>query len=100
MSSLGDRGDVSQSNDASANAGAANLNGWGQDIDQSQGGGGGTQVAGEANDSDQSASAGALAAEEYPSNTDVGIRVLSPGHGGDVEQSNSADADERLRTAT
>ena len=91
--SPGDDGDVSQSNDASAKAGAVNLNGTGQDIDQSQGGGGGTQVAGQANDSDQSASAGALAAQEEPSNTAVGIGVLSPGDGGDVEQSNSADAD-------
>ena len=89
--SPGDAGDVSQSNDASASSGAVNLNGTGQDVDQSQGGSG-TQVAGQANDSDQSAAAGALAAQEDPSNTDVGIRVLSPGDDGDVDQSNSADA--------
>jgi len=92
--SPGDTGDVTQSNDASASADAVNLNGTGQSIDQSQGGSGsGTQVAGQKNDSDQSAEAGAAAVQEKPSNTAVGIRVLSPGDGGDVTQSNSADAD-------
>ena len=92
--SPGDDGDVSQSNDASAKAGAVNLNGTGQSIDQSQSGSdGGTQVAGQKNSSDQSAGAGAFAVQEKPSNTAVGIRVLSPGDGGDVSQSNSADAD-------
>ena len=94
MLSPGDDGDVSQSNDASAKAGAVNLNGTGHSIDQSQSGSdGGTQVAGQKNSSDQSADAGALAVQEKPSNTAVGIRVLSPGDAGDVEQSNSADAD-------
>ena len=87
----GPAGDLTQANDASATSDAANLNGTGQDIDQSQGGG--TQVAGQSNDSDQSAYADAAAVQEKPSNTAVGIRVLSPGHDGDVSQSNSADAD-------
>ena len=90
--SPGDGGDVSQSNSADADAKAANGNLTGQEIDQSQGGSG-TQVAGQKNDSDQSAEAGAAAVQEKPSNTAVGIRVLSPGDDGDVEQSNSADAD-------
>ena len=91
--SPGDNGDVEQSNSADADALAGNGNLTGQTIDQSQGGGGGTQVAGQDNDSDQSAHAGAAAVQEKPSNTAVGIRVLSPGDDGDVEQSNSADAD-------
>src|SRR5262245_38238759 len=90
--SPGDNGDVTQSNDASASAGATNLNGTGQSIDQSQGSGAGTQVAGQGNSSDQSAEAGALAVQEHPENTAADIRVLSPGDNGDVTQSNSADA--------
>jgi hypothetical protein len=89
--SPGDDGDVSQSNDVSATSGAVNLNGTGQSIDQSQGGSG-TQVAGQESSSEQSADAAAIAAQKDPSNTAVGIRVLSPGDGGDVSQSNSADA--------
>jgi hypothetical protein len=95
--SPGDDGDVSQSNSADAGALAANGNFTHQTIDQAQGGApcrcGGTQVAGQSNGSLQAAGGLAVAAQDRPSNTAVGIRVLSPGDGGDVSQSNSADAD-------
>ncbi len=89
--SPGDDGNVSQSNSADANALAGNGNLTGQSIDQSQSGSG-TQVAGQDNSSGQSADAGAIAVQDKPSNTAVGIRVLSPGDDGNVHQSNSADA--------
>ena len=89
--SPGDDGNVSQSNSADANALAGNANLTGQNIDQSQSGSG-TQVAGQDNSSGQAAEAGAIALQDKPSNTAVGIRVLSPGDDGNVHQSNSADA--------
>ena len=91
MLSPGDDGNVRQSNSADANALAGNGNLTGQSIDQSQSGSG-TQVAGQDNSSGQSAEAGAVALQDKPSNTAVGIRVLSPGDDGNVHQSNSADA--------
>src|SRR5215203_6145560 len=103
--SPGDDGEVSQSNDASAGAAALNMNGTAQSVDQSQGvptaapasscacqPAAGTQVAGQSSMSGQSAEAGALAVQEKPTNTAVGIRVLSPGDDGEVSQANSADA--------
>ena len=89
--SPGDDGNVGQSNSADANALAGNGNLTGQTIDQSQSGSG-TQVAGQDNSSGQSADAAAVALQDKPSNTAVGIRVLSPGDDGNVHQSNSADA--------
>ena len=89
--SPGDDGNVGQSNSADANALAGNGNLTGQSIDQSQSGSG-TQVAGQDNSSGQSADAAAVALQDKPSNTAVGIRVLSPGDDGNVHQSNSADA--------
>ena len=80
-----------QDNSADANALAGNANLTGQNIDQSQSGSG-TQVAGQDNSSGQAAEAGAIALQDKPSNTAVGIRVLSPGDDGNVHQSNSADA--------
>ena len=57
-------------------------------------------MAGQKNSSDQSAGAGAIAVQDKPSNTAVGIRVLSPGDGGDVTQSNSAHAHALAAAAT
>ena len=63
-----------------------------QDIDQSQGGtpcgcysDDGTQVAGQSNRNWQAAGSVAVAAQDHPSNTAVGIRVLSSGDDGDVD---------------
>ena len=50
------------------------------------------QAAGQDNSSGQAAGALAGSGQAEPSNTAVGIRVLSPGDDGNVGQSNSADA--------
>ena len=95
--SPGNGGPVTQSNDASSDATAVNLNGTKQTADQDQTGGaccksGGTQFIGQAADSDQKAGALAATVQEKPSNTNVGIRVLSPGNDGPVSQSNTASS--------
>jgi hypothetical protein len=94
--SPGDDGDVSQSNAATSIGIAANGNSTDQSTDQSQTGGGPgsdqQQVAGQEASNSQTANAGALAVQLAPSNTASSIRVLSPGNGGDVSQSNSTTA--------
>jgi hypothetical protein len=94
--SPGDDGDVTQSNDATAIGIAANGNKTKQSIDQSQAGSGHgsdrTQIAGQFAKNDQDADADAKAVQVKPSNTASSIRVLSPGDGGDVSQSNSTTA--------
>ena len=92
--SPGDDGDVTQSNTATAVGLAANGNETKQSIDQTQAGSGGssTQVAGQDATNHQDADADATAVQWKPSNTASSIRVLSPGKGGDVTQSNTATA--------
>jgi len=108
--SPGNDGDLTQSNSATAGAAALNGNQTDQSVDQSQGSGaapsyvdakkpdypsGGseyTQVAGQAASNHQDADADATAVQVKPSNTASSIRVLSPGNGGDVSQSNYATA--------
>ena len=55
-------------------------------------GGSYTQIAGQEADNEQKADADATAVQWKPSNTAGSIRVLSPGDGGDVTQSNDATA--------
>jgi hypothetical protein len=108
--SPGDDGDVTQSNNATALAAALNGNKTDQSIDQSQGGApmaaapstdaqretapsygsDATQIAGQSADNKQWADADAEAVQVKPTNTATSIRVLSPGDGGDVTQSNNA----------
>ena len=107
--SPGDDGDVTQSNSTTALAAGLNGNATDQSIDQSQGaapmdaksaeaergtapsyGSDSTQIAGQAADNKQSADADATAVQVEPSNTASSIRVLSPGDGGNVTQSNNA----------
>ena len=93
--SPGNDGAVSQSNDTTAGALAANGNTTSQDTTQSQSGGYGsdqTQIAGQAAQNKQDANADATAVQLAPSNDAQSIRVLSPGNGGDLTQSNSATA--------
>jgi len=98
--SPGKGGSVSQTNDASSNATAANANATEQSAEQEQGGSscrcggnGGTQLIGQSADNDQHAAAISATKQEKPSNTNVGIRVLSPGDDGDVSQANTASSD-------
>ena len=94
--SPGSDGDVTQSNSATAIGLAANGNETKQSIDQTQAGSGhgssATQIAGQTAKNDQSADADATAVQWKPSNSASSIRVLSPGDGGNVTQSNDATA--------
>ena len=85
----GDDGDVTQTNTATSNATAGNVNLTKQDADQEQAGSG-FQFIGQSADNDQKATALAGTVQEKPSNTNISIRVLSPGNGGNVTQSNTA----------
>ena len=91
--SPGDNGSVRQSNEASSDASAGNLNVTEQTATQDQAGGSGSQTIGQAADSEQSAKAAAATIQEKPSNTNVSVRVLSPGDNGPVTQSNKASSD-------
>ena len=95
--SPGDNGSVTQSNTVSSNATAANANATGQSADQTQGGScgcaGGTQATGQEADSSQAATALSYATQSGASNTNIPVRVLSPGDNGNVSQSNSVDSD-------
>ena len=88
--SPGDNGPVSQSNVASSNAAAGNANGTGQSATQSQGGSGGDQTIGQSASNEQNAAALSGTVQEYPTNTNISVRVLSPGNDGPVSQSNVA----------
>lgn len=90
--SEGDDGDVTQSNVATSNATAANLNGTAQSANQSQAGGSGIQVIGQESSSGQLAIAAALTAQLGASNENAPVRVLSHGNGGSVSQSNTASS--------
>ncbi len=88
--SEGDDGDVTQSNVATSNAHAGNLNGTAQSATQSQAGGSGIQAIGQDAKNGQLALSGALTAQIGASNTNAPVRVESPGYGGSVSQSNIA----------
>jgi hypothetical protein len=96
VKSRGGDGDVTQSNSTTALAGALNLNGTKQSIDQTQTGDGHggsyTQVAGQGAWSAQRADADAAAVQLGASNENAPIRVGSPGGSGSVEQSNDVGA--------
>ena len=91
--SPGNDGPVTQSNEASSDASAANLNGTEQTAEQDQAGSGGSQVIGQAAENEQKAGALAATIQEKPSNKNVNVRVLSPGNNGPVTQSNTASSD-------
>jgi hypothetical protein len=90
--SPGNNGAVTQRNDSTAKAIAANLNSTDQDVTQAAAGPGSYQTAGQIAGNVQGADASALSAQIAPSNTNADVRVLSPGHGGDVTQANTSTA--------
>jgi hypothetical protein len=53
----------------------------------------GVQTAGQKADNDQKAIAASAAKQDHPKNTNVSIRVLSPGDDGSVEQTNSVESE-------
>jgi hypothetical protein len=92
--SPGDNGPVTQSNDSIALAGALNANKTAQDVGQSQSGSGtgSTQIAGQKADNEQDADADADSKQVHPKNTNVSVRIFSPGNDGPVSQSNTSIA--------
>ena len=95
--SPGNDGSVTQSNSTGSQAVAGNAAGTGQSSSQTQAGqgcgcsgtSGGIQTADQSASTDQAALAASDAKQVDPSNTNVSVRVLSPGDGGSVTQSNS-----------
>ncbi len=99
VGSKGGSGDVKQENTATSDATAGNLNLTGQKAEQEQSGDckckhddGGTQVIGQAAENEQKAAALAKTVQEKPTNTNVSVRVLSPGNDGPVTQTNTASS--------
>ena len=90
--SPGHDGAVTQRNDSTAAAIALNGNKTKQDIDQQAGRGSPSQTAGQIAGNTQSAGALAVSEQIHPSNTNANVRVLSPGHNGDVTQANTSNA--------
>lgn len=99
--SPGDNGDVSQSNNSSAESGALNLNKTGQAVSQDQSGSGSSccsaaqeamQQAAQWAGSKQSATSTADSTQKDPSNRNISVRVLSGGDNGSVDQSNNSFA--------
>jgi hypothetical protein len=90
--SPGDGGSVSQSNTSAAVAGAVNKAQTTQAAEQTQSGGGGEQVVGQGAVTGQHADADATSKQVKPSNSNIAVRIHSPGDNGDVTQSNSSKA--------
>jgi hypothetical protein len=96
--SPGDGGRVWQDNTSSADSFAGNFNSTEQTANQTQSGAGsGTAVqdAGQKNVNLQDAVSNAESKQIKPSNTNISVRVLSPGDDGDVKQSNRSSADSK-----
>jgi hypothetical protein len=97
VGSEGDNGSVSQTNSVDSDAEASNANSADQSADQTQSSGSGSstgvQTADQDAESEQAAIAASQAEQKHPKNTNVSIRVLSPGDNGDVSQTNSVDSE-------
>jgi hypothetical protein len=78
-----------QSNSAASTGSATNAAPTGQTASQTQGGSG-VQSADQQAQTDQAASAGSSTKQVDPSNSNISVRVLSPGSDGNVTQSNNA----------
>jgi GTP cyclohydrolase II len=90
--SPGDGGNVSQSNNSVAGSIAGNKASTTQGVAQSQGGGSGEQAVGQQAGTGQHASSNAESKQYKPSNSNISVRIHSPGDDGDVEQSNNSVA--------
>jgi GTP cyclohydrolase II len=96
--SPGSAGDVSQTNTVGSSATAGNAATTGQTASQGgsgsscgcEGSGSGVQTSEQSAETGQAAGALSSAKQVDPSNTNVAIRVLSPGSAGDVTQANTA----------
>jgi hypothetical protein len=90
VASPGSGGATSQSNGAASSGTAANLAPTSQAATQSAASGGGVQSSTQDSSTSQSAGAASSATQDHPSNSNISVRVLSPGNGGAVSQSNTA----------
>src|SRR5207247_9675013 len=89
--SPGNDGAVSQSNEASSTADATNSAPTTQGSSQT-GTGSGVQSSTQNADTSQKSVALSSATQVHPENSNVSVRVLSPGNGGSVSQSNEAES--------
>jgi epidermal growth factor receptor substrate 15 len=90
--SPGDNGSVSQTNSASSDASASNSNAADQSASQDQGSSGGIQTANQWAGNAQAAGSLSSASQYGAKNTNVPVRVLSPGDNGSVTQSNDVSS--------
>jgi hypothetical protein len=90
--SPGNDGSVEQSNTVAGISAALNGNSTTQSATQSSAGGGGTQAALQGATSEQGAASSADAEQKGATNENIGVRILSPGNGGSVSQSNTVIA--------
>lgn len=87
--SPGNDGNVTQSNAAGSSATAGNASNTAQGSSQTAGGGGAIQSSNQSASTSQLAAALSLASQTGATNTNMPIRVLSPGNDGNVSQTNA-----------
>ena len=99
IDSPGNAGAVTQTNSSAAGSAAANLNTTDQSANQTQAGGaccsgtsGGTQAVGQKADNTQDATSSATSTQAKPTNSNISVRIDSPGNAGAVTQTNSSTA--------
>jgi hypothetical protein len=98
--SEGDNGDVKQDNTSVAESLTANAAKTEQGVEQSQGGGGkccggggsGVQAVGQKAETGQEANSNATSTQDHPKNSNIPVRIGSPGDNGSVSQSNNSGA--------
>lgn len=92
--SPGNNGSVSQENSSTAASAALNAAETAQQASQQAGGGSasGLQAVGQQAGTGQSAQSHATSTQSNPSNSNISVRIGSPGNDGDVKQSNSSKA--------
>ncbi len=91
IGSPGDGGVVAQTNGSSATSVAGNANSTNQQAAQ-QGGAPGVAVAGQSATNDQTANSTATSTQDHPQNTNISVRIMSPGDDGSVTQTNDSSA--------
>lgn len=89
--SPGDAGSVSQSNASAAGSAAINKAATTQAVSQAQSGAG-EQGVGQSAGTGQKADSSATSEQSHPTNSNIDVRIYSPGGGGDVDQSNNSAA--------
>jgi hypothetical protein len=89
--SPGDAGSVAQNNTSAAGSAALNKAQTAQGVSQAQSGAG-EQAVGQNADTGQSANSSASSEQTKPSNSNIDVRIYSPGGNGNVDQSNTSAA--------